>query len=627
MKRLVEHTRFAGKAGIISWPAATDAGFAGPRDKYDRRDDYERPYVHLRWAFRPELGYPIAPFVVWARAAKPEPDTEVRATALGGNRYLLDDAYDDLVVTLDGNGSGELFGYGGMPLVSPLSARARYEVGDTEVRLSGPDLRVISNLGGSALLQVLAATTVADDPAWQEIEVVGLPGDGRPCAGTDLVGPQGMVGSQSSPEDAALSRFTRGAPYAGWLDQLPDGNAVPPWRLADPTPIVKLFQGELLDRFIRMVDSAGTASQQCQMMFTEPLPGHGQTAGATFNPLAIVMYGAVSDPLEALLLGFGTAYPASLALDDKEWGAVDGRSLDFMVTGTFLDDLGHKVERAALMLNPGYVSAPPTPAAITAVSPGLSAPAVIDGDYRAVVSVSWQAPSTSFGFAVGSHAFARNGVDPATSTELLMLPRHGDTAVQPLGASRNQSQPLLRSLSDTSWSIDSGVVPNQLRYSVAAQDVFGLWSHWAQAGIGVAEPPVSKVSVTAAQLLTSAAPGSCPADLTFDLTWNWSARSPRELTVMATRYVQTWPEDAPASLAPPSGDAFKTSGAGMLVTNDRRLAEHTRDLGVVRGRRLQGLAQVDAVRRAARRRVGRAPGAGARHEEGGRVREGPRLGS
>lgn len=51
------------------------------------------------------------------------------------------------------------------------------------------------------------------------------------------------------------------------------------------------------------------------------------------------------------------------------------------------------------------------------------------------------------------------------------------------------------------------------------------------------------------------------------------------------------------------------------------------ELGIVRAGRLQGLAQVDALRRSARRRVRRASGTGARHEEGRRLRQGPGLGS
>ena len=48
-------------------------------------------------------------------------------------------------------------------------------------------------------------------------------------------------------------------------------------------------------------------------------------------------------------------------------------------------------------------------------------------------------------------------------------------------------------------------------------------------------------------------------------------------------------------------------------------------LGVLGTRRLQGFAQVDPVRRAARRRERCPQGAGARRQEGRRLRQGPRL--
>ena len=59
---------------------------------------------------------------------------------------------------------------------------------------------------------------------------------------------------------------------------------------------------------------------------------------------------------------------------------------------------------------------------------------------------------------------------------------------------------------------------------------------------------------------------------------------------------------------------------------DHRPVGRCHQLGLVGWRGLQGLAQVDPVRRRHGRRVGCPPGAGARRQEGRRLREGPGLG-
>ena len=74
------------------------------------------------------------------------------------------------------------------------------------------------------------------------------------------------------------------------------------------------------------------------------------------------------------------------------------------------------------------------------------------------------------------------------------------------------------------------------------------------------------------------------------------------------------------------GQAHIKSTFNNTIVTITDLQGNTLVLGERRQRRLQGLAQVDAVRRAARRREGRARRAGARPAEGRRVREGPGFG-
>ena len=82
------------------------------------------------------------------------------------------------------------------------------------------------------------------------------PATAAAASGTDLLADQGLVGALTDPVSAALDRFRRGAPLYGWDTQLEPGTTAPPWLLADPTAIVKLFQAEMLSDFVDMVDNS-----------------------------------------------------------------------------------------------------------------------------------------------------------------------------------------------------------------------------------------------------------------------------------------------------------------------------------------------------------------------------------
>lgn len=577
MARLVDPHAFIGIGSVVDWatvPGVHTSTGGVERIAKHRGLDTSR-VVQLRWAFDSALGYPRTPFTVWTRQRRAR-YTGVEYSAFPGPlgvTLLLDNTYAEVVVSLSAGPGGAALAWAGMPLGSPIVALGVLAPGVASVRLTAPAIRVLSLPAGSAVNAISGRTfDDADDPAWQEIEIVGLPADGRSAGATDLTAKQGMVTALTDPPTAALDRYRRGAPFSGWSDEITSGVGVEPWALADPVAILKVFNAEMLDDFIAMVDAV-PSDQQDQQIFTRPLATpSGHTAQAQFNPLRVLLYGACSDPLDALVTGFGTAYP--LPRSDLTVGAVTHVSTtgtllaapDFMVTATFVDGGGKDVERAALILGAGPTLPPPVPAAMVAATTGNQAPDVLDDPFRAVVTVSWDRPPAMLPFLVGSHALARRATAPSVAPELLMVARPLDVARQPLGATVSATTPDRRSLSDTAYGIDSTTDPNQVQYAVATQDVFGAWSLWGETGVAVTEPPVGRVTLTGPQFDTTVAAGACPGTLTVDLSWNWASRSPQTIEVTGRTYPQTWPDDPPADLTPPPGNAFSATGAGTLVT-------------------------------------------------------------
>ncbi len=580
MARRVDPHKFMLIGCVTDW-AALGAAQQQPVPAYElgKERGINPQALQLRWFFDPVLGYPRTPFTVWARqrkAARGGP-AAISATPVnidGTDMLLLDGPYPEVIVDIAGGPGGFAVACNGMLLASPIVDIEVVAAGATAVRLSAPEIRVVVLPAGTTVNGVFAiGNSVADDKGWVEVEIVGLPGDGRPASGTDLLADQGLVGALTDPVSAALDRFRRGAPLYGWDTQLEPGTTAPPWLLADPTAIVKLFQAEMLSDFVDMVDNSVAADQQMRDYFRSLVTPTGQVAQTRFNPLRVLMIGATTDPLNALLTGFGTAYDASV-LGERFTAATThasqgvGAQVDFMVTATFVDALGSDVEWAALLLGGVSTSLPPTtPAAVTALSQGLQSPAALDGPFRPVVTVSWDAVPTTLPFHLGSQALARRGIAPASGAVALMDKRPNDLALQPIGASVNAANPARRAVADSSYEIDGTFEPNTVRYSVATQDIFGRWSRWGGASCNAGEPPAGRATLLGPRLDTTVSAGPCPATLTVDVAWDWANRSPRTVQIAGRRFGQVWPEDPPSDQSVPAiPGAFRTGGSGILVT-------------------------------------------------------------
>lgn len=413
--------RGPGGLHVEKWPT-THARDAGPALERLRERGVGPVSIQLRWVFAATLGYPLAPFTVLVREPRP-PRHRVTPDAYHSGEFtqvFLRPAdsrlpWVDVWAQVEGPGGTGFASDAPLPggsLTSPVALSA----GLSTARFTGPDVRWLALPAGTVVREIRAHdASVVDDDGWRELEIVGLPGDGRAAQRTDLTSPQGRVTDPLHPVDAALDRYRRGAPAAGWPAAIPGTAApAPPWLPADPEPIVKLFHAELLGAVVSMVDGT-VPSQQHLREFEARLPAPtGDDATGAFNPLRVLLYGAMTDPAAALLLGLGTAFD----LDDEAWDTAvlkrSGVRPDFQVRAVFATDDGEKVEWAAPIMGPAPALPPGPPAALTATVEGFAPPEHLDDDRTAVVTLSWRTPMDLFGLPSAAYATARE-LPPAGS--------------------------------------------------------------------------------------------------------------------------------------------------------------------------------------------------------------------
>ena len=355
--------------------------------------------------------------------------------------------------------------------------------------------RVVVLPAGTTVNGVRAlANSVADDKGWTEIEIVGLPGDGTPAAGTDLLAPQGLVNALTDPVSAALDRFRRGAPLYGW-DTRTRGRrrrtGVVARRPGGHHQALPRRDARRLRRHGRQRASRPTSS--CADYFAHPRHADGPDGTDAVQPVARARHRRHHRSAQ-LARSPASARPTTPQCSAASATSAPRRTLQQRQRADRLHGDRHvrrrpsatSVEWAALLLGGVSTSLPPaTPAAVTAVSQGLQSPATLDGPFQPVVTVSWDATPTTLPFHLGSQALARRGLTPGSGAVALMDKRPNDVALQPIGASVNATNPARRAVSDSSYEIDGAFATNALRYSVATQDIFGRWSKWGSASCDV----------------------------------------------------------------------------------------------------------------------------------------------
>lgn len=591
--RIVDPQRFRLDAAIVDWQRISRKHLkAGSITELVKQRKIAMRVVQLRWLVHPSLGYPTEPFKVWRRAAMPmEKEKDIPFDTFVSFPGLVIYAWAAPVVYLKARlqvtTAATVIAYAGAPFGSAMIDWQTLSAGTKDITLSGVGM-ICLVVSGDATLQKLTGLTgkdAVDDGSWQLVERVGLPVDTQDWAGVlNLAAQQGLEGALTDPIPAAQDRFRRGAALFGWDDEIEPGRAAPPWTLANPNAILQAFKSDLSDPLKKMVTTLPPRDHQLYTLNqTMAINASGKTADTHFTPISTLTLGVASDPLLSLITGFGTAFddvdiPKIDLANTSLFGDPTRSDWDFMVTAHYekgRDGNSGMVEYAAIVHQPKLATPPPKPYGLAASTEGLTPPSTRDQPYKGVVRLAWDKLPDMTPFRVASYAAARAGIVPPAPVTLLLGPRKFDPlAAQPISATTSvqneQTTGTIRG-QDDSYAIAPASNPNMVRYAVAHQDLYGLWSGWTTAGHQLHEPLVQSARILSARLDVTAAPvpAACPATLVIDFTWDWAVRSPEKITLVGRLYAAASPGAPPASVAVPAGlqKSFPGGAGAPLVVS------------------------------------------------------------
>lgn len=522
--------------------------------------------VRLAWACSPDLGVPRGAFTVWTR--------ENAGSGLSGARFATREVRDGQLVTWGGEEATDV--RVGVAVLDPTRPVGLYLL-RTGTRVRVAVAAVVVNPGGAGTLTLRAqagaathavvvngnATNVAitpvkdviEDPAWKELEWVGLPVEDAGLR--DYRGDkQGLVAAPVTPIEAAIERLERAGAPLGWQPLTETGVLAPPWSPPDPVGLVEETLTYLLPELPRLYSGGLREGDQHSVTDVRAVDSPSredgtrvnQPATATTSPLHLLLLAAGVDPSTNLVTGFGTGYRA----ENLDRGA---KGLDYLVTAPYKSTvLGDGIEVAAYVPPPMPHQELASVVDLRADRAALLPPAVVDKPFRESIEVSWRQalrhPTLTDPVA---HAFA--GWFAGDSTAVDLLPERPNGGPQPRALARptgtttpGSNRPKVvhpAVVLPIEGSVSRG-------YAVAQVDIFGLWSRWEDAGITTDAPSVLPPRVSALTLgATYAGSPLCASSVTCEFALDWTQRSPFAVQVRAVLYpMPTGTTPPPAGLVP-----------------------------------------------------------------------------
>ncbi len=523
--------------------------------------------IQLRWACAESLGLPFGPFTVWSRPAKDvtkEMSLPSESISLGINssEYSFGVALAIIEITCTVVSSASAVGafasrVNGTMIdtvgVASASGAAGARV-SMRIRCAGATLVQIVN-ATDAVFRVQTLDSVVNDSSWKPIELVGLPIP-SPWAGTAYdASPQGMVSALVDPEEAAMQRLKRAAPFIGWYPLTEAVRLAPTWVAADPSLLLKEIQQDLLPQVERLFRVGMTSLDHFSVQDTPAVAGpqrNGKVsslnAAASLRPLTLLTLAAAGDPFIALATGFGTGYPWAPRVE-----SVNATSLpDFLITGKY-DRIplgvgsssgggsGAGAEMAAFVPSPSMHGEMAAPTGLSAVRAGLVSPDPRDAAWRETVRVSWnrQLATAAVGRPTGASLVRYNLGSTAAATALQEKRSSGDfrpLLIVPAGA-EGSPEYSRTGLVDAAAEIPLGSGGRGVGYGVAVQDAFGVWSQWEDQSYFGAEPALAAPRIIALTMdSTYAGSQTCPAAVHVELGVDWADRTPRQIALSLNFY-------------------------------------------------------------------------------------------
>ena len=556
---------FHAEGSVVSWPLLARqvvAAHTPGAEELLKRAAKAGTQVQLRWAVSDQQGLPPSPFTVWTRRA-PAKERKRPFTSWPSALEVLDGvevawggramaSVTLQVAVTDPTRAVLAMGFMGQPARETLVAVASQPAGASTVSVTLRAELIATAFVVNGTVTGLTGETLAEavnDPAWKELERVGLPvevGD-WPAGGYDT-SPQGLLTAPTDPVSAAVGRLRRGAPAFGWWPTTPTGHPAPPWAAPDPAAFVAEARSGLLGEVAALfgpgVGPLAQAAVQLQVAGMVAPTQDGRTVPATtastHYPLATLQLGTSSDPFAALGLGFGTAYPFRSQAELR-----DVPREDYLVTADYprgISGSGAAETRAAFVPAPGPRAAAAPVTGLAAELAGLVGPAVRDGEWRETVRLSWDRVEPTAGLGRPSaHALCRFDQVVGAPADALLEKRDsgGWRPVAPTPRPLPSPPHPPGSFSDRiDWSTQAEAIPlgsggRHVGYGVAVGDLYGVWSPWRDVAWDGGEPPPPTPQVVSARLDTLyAGSTTCPATLEVHLAVDWSTRTPSSVTLL-----------------------------------------------------------------------------------------------
>uniref|UniRef100_UPI003567684A hypothetical protein n=1 Tax=Actinotalea sp. TaxID=1872145 RepID=UPI003567684A len=416
------------------------------------------------------------------------------------------------------------------------------------VRCSGAWWALLVN-GRSPQVRIEILADTLADPAWEPVEIVGLPVD-TPWRGTDYdTREQGLVTALGDPVDAALARLERAGPPVGWSPVTATGRFAPRWVPPDPALLVKEVRTDLLPHVEQIYRRGLTPGDQRALVDSPPVdpPSNGARSSslpttASLSPLSLLMLPASADPFLALATGFGTGYPA---------GSLGRGAVEHLVTAEYPDTpfRDGPVEMAAYVPPVGVHRATVAPQGLSAERAGLVAPQTRDAPWRESIVLRWDRvrSTAAMGRPTGGVPARFDTFGGPGAQALVERRAAGDLRPLVLVPDGPEDTPgdATTSMVDPGVEIPLGSGGRDAGYPVTVQDVFGVFSPWVDARWVGDEPRPPGPRVLGLTLeSTYAGTPTCSATLELELAVEWADRTPDGVDLAAV-FFRTTGADAP----------------------------------------------------------------------------------